>query len=237
MRVLALESATRTGSLALVDYVGAPLGAPLNGVRQAAPLREITLDASLQHSEKLMPALIEMLGAEFKIETIDLFAVDHGPGSFTGLRVGMALMKGFAFASRASEASGKPLIGVSSLEALAMNGSGLVVPMIDAHRGQVYTAVYEVGAALRDRRKSLWDGRPKLIEPEQAIEPEKWLKYLVEKYGSVPRLEDNQIHARNVAFLAALEFGRGAAATRPGACHRHAPTLFSMTPRYLRAGV
>ena len=69
---------------------------------------------------------------------VELIAVAHGPGSFTGLRVGVATAQGLSLAW------GRPAIGVSSLEALAMNGAhftGLVVPVLDARRGEVYAAV------------------------------------------------------------------------------------------------
>ncbi|MBI1908745.1 MAG: tRNA (adenosine(37)-N6)-threonylcarbamoyltransferase complex dimerization subunit type 1 TsaB [Deltaproteobacteria bacterium] len=238
MKILALESATLTGSVALVD-VGAQGGAPLHV--------EKTLDASLQHSEKLLPAVMEIVGD--RLSSIDLFAVDIGPGSFTGLRVGVALMKGLAFAT------GKPLVGVSSLEALAMNAVGAqliaplhIVPMLDAYRGEVYTAVYNVGAGFP--RPGAVTAPLQQIEPEQATPPEKWLKYLVGvvrerplqfigdgavKYQDliqkivgarfIAPVNDHQIHATNVAFLA----------KKTGAVDL--PPLHELKPRYLRPGV
>ena len=81
-----------------------------------------------------------------KIEEVDLFAVSVGPGSFTGLRIGIAAAQGFALAT------GKPLVGVSSLHALAMNAfgfSGVILPVINAFRGEVYTGLYRsIGAGV-----------------------------------------------------------------------------------------
>ncbi len=137
MRVLALETSTLTGSVALLE--------------EERLVGEVTLSISLQHSERLLPAIQRLLedanvGAGFTrpgvltapLQNIDLIAVAHGPGSFTGLRVGIATAQGLSLAWD------KPVIGVSSLAALAMNGAhfaGLVVPVLDARRGEVYAAV------------------------------------------------------------------------------------------------
>jgi tRNA threonylcarbamoyladenosine biosynthesis protein TsaB len=81
---------------------------------------------------------------------VDLIAVGIGPGSFTGVRIGVATAKGLALAER------KPLVGVTSLRSLARglgNAGGLVVPVLDAHKGEVYCAAYageEGGEGLRE---------------------------------------------------------------------------------------
>ena len=78
------------------------------------------------------------------LQEIDLFAVSVGPGSFTGLRIGIAAGQGFSLST------GKPLVGVSSLKALAMNGfgfSGVILPLVNAFRGEVYAGLYLSGPA------------------------------------------------------------------------------------------
>jgi tRNA threonylcarbamoyladenosine biosynthesis protein TsaB len=125
MRVLALDSTTRSGSVALVD----------NGL----VIDEREGDPSRTHGERL-PAELAQLGAPWS--TVDVFAVASGPGSFTGLRIGIATMQGLALVT------GRPVAGVSGLEAHAQIASQLVGPdalvavWIDAQRGEVFSALY-----------------------------------------------------------------------------------------------
>jgi tRNA threonylcarbamoyladenosine biosynthesis protein TsaB len=78
-----------------------------------------------------------------RIGNVDCFAAASGPGSFTGVRVGLAAIKGFA------EATGKPAVAIPTLEALALHGEGaLRAAVLDAHRGEVYGALYDDGLRL-----------------------------------------------------------------------------------------
>ena len=130
MRVLALDTTTRGGSVALVD-----------GDRV---VDERAGDASRSQGERL-PGELEQLGAPWP--TIDVFAVASGPGSFTGLRIGIATMQGLALVN------GRPVVGVSALEALAQLASvdaaagTLIASWIDAQRGEVFSALYKVADA------------------------------------------------------------------------------------------
>jgi tRNA threonylcarbamoyladenosine biosynthesis protein TsaB len=127
MLILALDTTTRAGSCALA--------------RDGRVLREEASDAERGHAERLpgdLAALLEHAGVELR--EVDAFAVATGPGSFTGLRIGIATMQGLAVAM------GKPLIGVSAFEALATIANGTIVATwIDAWRGEVYAALYEGG--------------------------------------------------------------------------------------------
>src|SRR3954449_13290020 len=127
MRVLALDTTTRAGSVAVVD--------------QGQVLVERTGDAARTHAERLPAEVTDALtAARLTLADIDLFAVASGPGSFTGLRIGIATIQGFAFVTR------KPVVAVSALDALAHAGStstgssGLVGVWINAHRGDVFSA-------------------------------------------------------------------------------------------------
>lgn len=93
------------------------------------------------HSVTLLPMINGLLtGAGLRIKDIDLLATSAGPGSFTGVRIGAAAIKGLAFADK------KPCVGVSSLEALALNvteTAGIVCPVMDARRNQLYNAFFK----------------------------------------------------------------------------------------------
>ncbi len=102
----------------------------------------IEMDNGLTHSETIMPAIDRALeAAGVCAREIDLFAVVAGPGSFTGVRIGVCAAKGFA------HAWGKPCAPIHALEALSLNLAGfdgLVCPILDARRGQVYCAAFDV---------------------------------------------------------------------------------------------
>jgi tRNA threonylcarbamoyladenosine biosynthesis protein TsaB len=134
MRTLALDTTTRAGSLALLD-----------GDRL---VDERIGDALRPHAERLPAEIIALLSAHgLTVADVDLFAIAAGPGSFTGLRIGIATIQGLAFVHR------RPVVAVSALEALAQIGSGhssagdVVGAWIDAHRGDVFSALYRVAAA------------------------------------------------------------------------------------------
>ncbi len=104
-------------------------------------LGSCNIDNGLTHSELLLPmaeGLLKTLGISFS--DIEIFACTTGPGSFTGVRIGTALVKGLALGKNI------PCVGVSTLESLAENLSpipGIIIPVMDARRGQYYTAVFE----------------------------------------------------------------------------------------------
>ena len=122
-------------------------------------LYDVLINSGLHHSETLLVSIDQaMRQLKLKIEDIDLFACTLGPGSFTGLRVGVSTLKGLLLAT------GKPAAGVSSLASLALNVTGtdyLICPVMDAGRGQVYTASY--------RYKD--NGLLKSISPEIVVDP------------------------------------------------------------------
>lgn len=127
MKILSIDSATESASCAVID--------------DDKLLGEITFNYKKQHSAILMPMIDTLLkNTELTLSDIDGFAISKGPGSFTGLRIGMATIKGFAQATK------KPLICVSTLDALAYNLAytpGIICPILDALRGNVYTALYK----------------------------------------------------------------------------------------------
>ncbi len=126
MKILSLDTSAAVASVALCD-----------GERLLA---EYTLNNGNTHSETLLP-MIENILSNFNLGTkdIDIFAASAGPGSFTGVRIGAATIKGLAFSTQ------KPCIEVSTLEALAENAvalKGLICPVMNARRSQVYTSLF-----------------------------------------------------------------------------------------------
>ena len=128
MRILAVDTATTSCSVAIVD--------------KTSLLSEFTIDREETHSKHLMNMIqtaMRMAGLNFS--DIDGFAVTRGPGSFTGLRIGISTIKGLAVASE------KPIVGVSSLETLALQVSysrDLICPILDARKGEVYFSRYKL---------------------------------------------------------------------------------------------
>ena len=128
MLILAFESSARAASVALVE--------------DGRLISQYSQCSGLTHSRTLLPMAEDMLkNAELSLDKVDLFAVAHGPGSFTGIRIGVSTVKGLAWAAD------KPCVGVSTLEAMAWHGlaaGGLVCPVMDARRSQVYNALFKV---------------------------------------------------------------------------------------------
>ncbi|WP_257351392.1 tRNA (adenosine(37)-N6)-threonylcarbamoyltransferase complex dimerization subunit type 1 TsaB [Pseudalkalibacillus decolorationis] len=101
---------------------------------------ELTTNMKKNHSVRLMPAIEELLNeVEVEAKELDRIIVARGPGSYTGVRIGVTIAKTLAWSLKI------PITGVSSLEVLARNGKyfdGLVCPLFDARRGQVFTGLY-----------------------------------------------------------------------------------------------
>ena len=142
MLILAFESSAKAASAALV--------------KDGKLLSQYSQCSGLTHSRTLLPMGEDMLkNAELKLSDVDLIAVAHGPGSFTGIRIGVSMVKGLAWAAE------KPCVGVSTLEALAWHGvaaGGYVCPVMDARRNQVYNAIFKIE-----------DGRPVRVTEDRPI--------------------------------------------------------------------
>jgi tRNA threonylcarbamoyladenosine biosynthesis protein TsaB len=127
MRILAVDTSSNVASAAIVD--------------DNKLVCECVLNNKLTHSQTLMPMIDEVFKkSELAPQDIDMFAVSSGPGSFTGLRIGVTTIKGLA------HATDKPVCGVNTLEALAYNlpfCPYIIAPIMDARREQVYNAFYK----------------------------------------------------------------------------------------------
>ena len=148
-RLLLINTATPAGSIALTagDQV----------------LAELLLNLTTPHSDRLLPGIDQLLAATgTTLAQLDGIGVVHGPGSFTGLRVGIATAKGLALAT------GQPLVGISSLQALACQVPSSSLPvcaLLDARKQEVYVGLFR------------WsEGRPQLQGREGVADPERWLE-------------------------------------------------------------
>jgi tRNA threonylcarbamoyladenosine biosynthesis protein TsaB len=180
MRILAIESATDVVGVALVGGVG-------------GPVERVHLGGRL-HAELLAPAIEEVCAlAGVTVGELDLVAVDTGPGLFTGLRVGVATAKALA------QGLGCPVLGVSSLDVLAeaaLDGAGpatseVVVPVIDARRGEVFTSAYRLDGSLGEADDldpaSIREDRREPMTPGDLVD---WLLTLGSGRGSVTVVGD-----------------------------------------------
>jgi tRNA threonylcarbamoyladenosine biosynthesis protein TsaB len=193
---------------------------------------EYFFNVGVNHSETLLPAVHQGLSlAGIGVEGIDLFALTLGPGSFTGLRIGASTIKGLAVTT------GKPVVGISTLEALAYNAVGypdLICPLLDARKGEIYTALYRCNE----------QGFLSVVREEQATTPGQFLSGIE---GNVLFLGDGlavsgdsirqrfgerahyaspnllTIRASSVALIGRWKYGRG-----------ERLDVVSFVPRYLR---
>lgn len=204
MKILALDTSTLMATCAIID------GDILLG--------EYSLNQDMSHSEKLVPMIKEILESlNLKIEDIDLYGVSTGPGSFTGLRIGLATIRGFA------HLFDKPLVGVPTLEALGFNlpYNEIIVPMIDARRDRVYTGIYSF---VDDRITTIME--PDVLEIDELLKIlEKYEKVVVNGDGSTlykERIKDalkdrvkfatigsNSCKASSVGELALIKYEEG----------------------------
>lgn len=129
MKILAIDTTSKTATAALCE--------------DGTLISSYTQNAGLTHSETMLKMVESILeNARTDIDDIDIFACSTGPGSFTGVRIGVSVIKGLAFAKE------KPCIGVSALEALAHNilpiasEGDVICPVMDARREQLYNAIF-----------------------------------------------------------------------------------------------
>jgi len=127
MRILAVDTSSLVAAVAITD--------------NERLMGEYILNHKKTHSQKLMPMIKELMdNLELNPKDIDIFAAASGPGSFTGLRIGITTVKALAYAAN------KPVVSVPTLDALAFNipvSDSLVCPIMDARNNQVFTAVYK----------------------------------------------------------------------------------------------
>lgn len=132
--ILAIDTSTDVCSVALCD---------------AGEIRELTVVAAREHTQRILPMVESILiESSLTLADIDALAVANGPGSFTGLRIGLSVAQGLAYGV------GKPLIPISTLEAMAnavvrhegVNQNQIIIPAIDARMNEIYWSAYQLDA-------------------------------------------------------------------------------------------
>ena len=143
MKILGIDTSTKSGSVAIL--------------KDEELLAEATLLRNKTHSERLLPSIKYILSeCGLHLNDLDALAVTTGPGSFTGLRIGLSTLKGLGWALE------KPLLGISTLHALAYNvpyTNLKICPILDARKGEVYTALFSSkdGEVIRETEDTVID--------------------------------------------------------------------------------
>lgn len=142
-----MQSDLKQPTVLAIDTSGPVAGCAV--LKDGKIVHQVAMNHGLTHSETIMPAVDAALeGAGLGCGDVDVFAAVAGPGSFTGVRIGVCAAKGLA------HAVGKPCVAVHALEALAMNFygfDGLCCPILDARRGQVYCAAFDMAGGMPRR--------------------------------------------------------------------------------------
>jgi tRNA threonylcarbamoyladenosine biosynthesis protein TsaB len=219
MKILGIDTSTSCGSLGLIEDDEV--------VAEYALFREET------HSARLVPAIQALLKeAQLDLHKIDGMAVSLGPGSFTGLRVGLSTIKGLALAAE------KPVAGVPTLDALASNlpfTPYMICPILDARKGEVYTALYKDGVGGQVERLTPYqvlppDGLLEQLPPQETI----FLGYGVEVYRE---LIEERLGEKALFAPPHLRFLRGTTVAELGLqrfMHGEGDDIASLTPIYVR---
>ena len=193
MRILAIESSAKAASVSIVED-GCILG-------------EAFLNCGLTHSVTIMPSVEWLLGmANMKISDIDRIAISEGPGSFTGLRIGMAAVKALAWACDI------PCCGVSTLEAAAAGAAhmnGVICAAMDARANQVYNALFEArgGSLVRlcpDRAITLDELYNELRDKENVVLTGDGAKLCYDEFNGEFAIAPEHIRYQRAAYVAYL---------------------------------
>jgi tRNA threonylcarbamoyladenosine biosynthesis protein TsaB len=218
MKVLGIDTSTTCGSIGLIH--------------DESVISEYLLNLSVTHSERLLDAIdLVLRKARCSLVDLDGFAISLGPGSFTGVRIGVSTVKGLSYAVQ------KPVVGVSTLDVLASQISPtpyLICPVIDARKGEVYSAFYRYEDSSRLKRLSEYQA----IRPEVLFgklnEPTIFLGDGVKTYEEDLR---NSLKSFALFSPAALHIPRGSAVARLGAellMRGELLDLATFTPLYVR---
>ena len=167
-------------------------------------INETNLNNGLTHSETLMPLIKQILeSSRLTLSDIDLIAIDIGPGSFTGIRIGIATIKAFA------DSLNIPCIGVNSLEGLSLNepNDGVICSLIDARRENVYCEIFEnINGNYIVRRKPAFENINDLLNEIKQITPEYNITFIgdgaIKNKDTILKILPNSLFASNNELFA-----------------------------------
>lgn len=219
MKILGIDTSTPIGSVGLID-----------GERFVA---EHTLSIVKAHSSRLMPAIDQILKwADLTAHDLDACAVGIGPGSFTGIRIGVGTVKSLCYALK------KPIIGVSTLEAIAYNlryTDKLICPILDARKDEVYGAVFRGGQSLVRQSNDLCVPIETLLSQidDAAIFVgdglQRYAPVVKEQFGDNVPLADPIFNVPRGASIARIGYNQ--------LLNGESDDYFSLTPNYVRDSV
>ena len=219
MKILGVDTSTPIGSVGLID-----------GERFIA---EHTLSIVKAHSSRLMPAIDQILRwADLTVHDLDACAVGIGPGSFTGIRIGVGTIKSLCYALK------KPIVGVSTLEAIAYNlryTDRLICPILDARKDEVYGAVFRGGQNLLRKSDDLCVPVESLlshIDDDAIFVGDGLLRYaptVQEQFGDDVPLADPIFNVPRGASIARIGYDR--------LLNGQSGDYFSLAPNYVRDSV
>lgn len=225
MKILGIDTSTPIGSVALIDD---------NNL-----VAEHTLNIVQAHSSRLMPAINTVLKwSDITADNLDGCAVGIGPGSFTGIRIGVATIKSLCYALN------KPIVGVSTLEAVAYNlrwTNGIICPLLDARRSEVYGAIFQGGTEWQRLSEDLCLSLDAFLDHlDTHTSPDRTINFVGDgllTYGDAVR----EALGKRVHFADAIfSVPRGATIAHLGAQHLHKGDIddyWTLVPNYVRVGL
>ena len=214
MLILAIDTATKIGSVALYEDKTGIIG-------------EINLYVKVNHSNVIMKAVDSLFDLSgYTIKDVDKIAVTTGPGSFTGIRIGVAIAKGLAYSLK------KPIIGINELDVLAETGEereGLIVPLIDARKERIYYSQYKYENRKLVRKEEYKDG-----ELRDILEKLKGEKVVFIGDGAIVKQEliKEIMGEDNIVFSKVNSIPRAAMAAQM-ALHHEDDNIYTLEPFYL----
>ena len=219
MKILGVDTSTPIGSVGLID-----------GERFVA---EHTLSIVKAHSSRLMPAIDQILKwGDLTVHDLDACAIGIGPGSFTGIRIGVGTIKSLCYALK------KPIIGISTLEAIAYNlryTDKLICPILDARKDEVYGAVFRGGEILLRKSDDLCvpiEALLSQIDDDVIFVGDGLRRYgpvVQEQFGNDVPLADPIFNVPRGASIARIGYDR--------LLNGQSGDYFSLTPNYVRDSV
>ncbi|MCZ6678589.1 MAG: tRNA (adenosine(37)-N6)-threonylcarbamoyltransferase complex dimerization subunit type 1 TsaB [Candidatus Poribacteria bacterium] len=219
MKILGVDTSTPIGSVGLID-----------GEHFIA---EHTLNIVKAHSSRLMPAIDQILTwAGLTVHDLDACAVGVGPGSFTGVRIGVGTIKPLCYAIK------KPILGVSTLEAIAYNlryTDGLICPILDARKNEVYGAIFRGGKDFARESADLCVPIESLLDRIAATAIfvgdglQRYAPAVRERFGEDVTFADATFNVPRGTSIARLGYAR--------LLTGQSDDYFSLTPNYVRRGV